>query len=313
MGITERIDKVTSIPKEYRGEVLPAPISVKIELTSRCNYKCHFCATSKGLRAKGNMDFDLYERIVDEMLGAGVKELGMFYLGESFLYPRLQDAIRYAKHRGCEYVFLTANGSIASESKVEACMMAGLNSLKWSFNYADADQLVEIAGVKRRYWDNMIKNIKDAWSIREYGSYPCKLYASYIDYDGEQGERMQKAIEEIRHYVDEIYALPLYNQADLVTEQELEKGWTPTAGNRGRLGALRPGLPCWALFTEGHVTYDGLLTGCCFDHNAGFVFGDLKEMSFMDAWNSERAQWFRRHHLAEDVTGTPCENCVVKA
>jgi hypothetical protein len=41
--------------------------------------------------------------------------------------------------------------------------------------------------------------------------------------------------------------------------------------------------------------------------------GDLKEQSFMDAWNSQVFQGLRAAHLKKDVTGTPCETCVAWA
>ena len=46
MSITKRIDAITGISPEYRALRLPAPKSVKIELTARCNYKCGFCVKS---------------------------------------------------------------------------------------------------------------------------------------------------------------------------------------------------------------------------------------------------------------------------
>ena len=45
------------------------------------------------------MDEGFFRRIVREMREAGVEELGVFYLGESFLCPWLAEAIRYAKAR----------------------------------------------------------------------------------------------------------------------------------------------------------------------------------------------------------------------
>jgi len=309
MTITEKIDAITGIPPEYKFAKIPAPRSCKIELTARCNFQCSFCARSMNLREFGDLDRKFYNRVIREMKEAGVDELGLFYLGESFMCSWLPDAIREAKLVGYPYVFLTTNGSLSNESKVEACMLAGLNSLKFSFNYADADQLVEIARVKRKYFNTIIKNIKDAYEVRERGGYNCGLYASYIAYDGEQGERMKEAVEEVRPYLDEVYALPLYNQAGFVTAREREMGLTPTVGNRGRLDNLREGIPCWALFTEAHISWDGKLTGCCFSHTADFDFGDLNEVHFMDAWNSERAQWFRNSHLGGDVSDTPCANC----
>jgi len=37
MGITERIDNITRIAPRYQGEVIPAPKSVKIEITANCD------------------------------------------------------------------------------------------------------------------------------------------------------------------------------------------------------------------------------------------------------------------------------------
>lgn len=53
--ITDRIDQITKITKKYLGTIIPAPKSVKIELTANCNYKCGFCV--KSLRSdNGEMD-----------------------------------------------------------------------------------------------------------------------------------------------------------------------------------------------------------------------------------------------------------------
>ena len=308
--ISERIDEITRISPEYRNTVLPAPKSVKIELTGNCNFSCTFCARSQKLRDVDTIDRSFFERIVKEMREAGVEELGLFYLGESFMVPWLPEAIKYAKDLGFPYVFLTTNGSLAFPDRVEACMEAGLDSLKFSYNYADAEQLHDIARVKPKYFNAIVNNIKFAHKIREEKGYKCGLYASYIEYDGEQKKRMEAAVNEIRPYVDEVYALPLYNQADLVSETEKDKGWKPVAGNRGRATALRDPLPCWAVFTEGHITWDGKLSACCFDHDGRFHMGDLNHTPFMESWNSDKFQELRAAHLRKDVTGTVCETCV---
>src|SRR5512141_1912377 len=129
MTIPQRIDAITSIGEQYRGAVLPAPKSVKIELTGRCNFSCSFCARSQELRQQSDMDRGLFERLAREMQCAGVKELGLFYLGESFLLPWLKDAIRYAKHIAkFDYVFLTSNMSLAKPGRVRDCISNGLDS-----------------------------------------------------------------------------------------------------------------------------------------------------------------------------------------
>jgi MoaA/NifB/PqqE/SkfB family radical SAM enzyme len=313
MGITERIDAITAIDPERKRAVIPAPRSVKVELTGRCNFSWAFCARAQRLRKQGDIDVSFFERILREMRRAEVEEIGLFYLGESFLVKWLPEAVCFAKQEaGFPYVFLTTNGSISSPERMDACLRAGLDSLKFSLNYADAEQFTEIAHVKPSLFAAMLKNIEAAREVRdrvaEETGHRCGLYASYIHYDGEQGARMAEVVEQVAPYLDEIYALPLYNQADLVSDAC--EDWSYSAGNRGRLGALRDPIPCWAIFTEGHITWDGKLSACCFDHDGRFHMGDLTKETFMQAWNSIVFRRLRRAHLDGDVSQTVCGKCV---
>ncbi|MGZ5036904.1 MAG: radical SAM/SPASM domain-containing protein [Usitatibacter sp.] len=308
--ITSRIDAITKIPVRYLAETLPAPRSVKIELTSQCNYRCGFCAHRLRMKARGEMDRPFFERIVGEMVDAGVEELGVFYIGESFMCDWLPEAIRFAKERGIQYVFLTTNGSLATPGRVEACMRAGLDSLKFSMNSADEEQFVEIAAVKKKLFNDSITNLKAARAVRDLGGYKCGLFASSIQYDGAQQERMLSLVNDIRPYVDEHYWLPLYSMGSVATQREEELGYRPIAGNQGRVGALREPLPCWSAFTEGHITHDGKLSACCFDAGDKWIMADLNEMPFMAGWNSEAFVKLRAAHLRRDVKGTICESCV---
>lgn len=292
----------------------PAPKSVKIELSPRCNYRCGFCALrEREKQPKHDMDPDLFKRITTEMREAGVEEIGVFFLGESFMNPPLLvEAIEWCK-RSLEfpYVFLTSNASLATPEHVEACMDAGLDSLKWSVNASDAEQFAHVMGVSKRWFWRALENIKAAHGVRERGGYKTRLSASSIKYDGSQLEAMDELLTaQVRPYIDEHYWLPLYSMGAFATKREAELGYRPTAGNQGRLGCLREPLPCWSAFTEGHVRADGGLSACCFDASGNWLMGDLNTQSFMAAWQSAAFQVLRAAHIGRDVTGTVCERCV---
>ncbi len=308
--ITEHIDKITGLTDKYRNTILPAPPSVKVELTAICDLKCYFCATSYRLRDKKSMNILLFKKLAKEMSNAGVEELGLFYLGESFLYPHLEDAIRFAKF-DCKfpYVFLTTNGVSATRAKVYNAAVYELDSLKFSLNACDREQFLQTTKVDA--FDKVIENIKDARlaidQAYDITGKRCGLYVSSIKTTGEQADKMQKVIDEIKPYVDEHYFLPLYGQAGLTAGV---KGTNPVAGNIGRADNPRPSLPCWAVFTEGHVTWDGKLSACCFDHNDTFTMADLNQVSFMQGWNSKKYQSLRSKHLKKSIDSTACKKCI---
>lgn len=314
MSITTRIDRITLIPSSRLHTVLPPPKSVKIELTGRCNYRCAFCALAvREKQPTQDMNLDLFKRITWEMREAGVEEIGLFFIGESFLNPPLLlSALQYLKRElDMPYVFLTSNGSAAEPKIVAELMRSGLDSLKWSCNAADAEQFEAVMKVSAKMFERAQRNIKDAYSIRNLVGAKTHLYASSIQYDGEQQERMQKYLEaNVLPYVDEHYWLPLYSMGSFATARERELGYRPTAGNQGRLGALREPLPCWSAFTEGHVTAKGHLSACCFDATDTWTMADLNSVSFMEGWNSLDFQALRAAHLRRDVSGTACEKCV---
>ncbi len=312
--ITDRIDQVTRIPVHCLKPQPPAPRSVKIEISPRCNYRCGFCALrTREVQPKWDMSFELFKRVTTEMREAGVQEIGVFYLGESFMNPRLLvDCIAFAKKElGFPYVFLTSNASMAFPEAMAACMAAGLDSLKWSVNAADEAQFTTVMGVAGKLFHRALDNIEAAHRVRREGGHRTGLYASSIRYDGAQQERMEALLDaRVRPFVDQHYWLPLYSMGAFATDREEQLGYRPTAGNQGRIGALRDPLPCWSAFTEGHVTADGKLSACCFDANANWTMGDLTQQSFMQAWNSAPFTALREAHLLRDVRGTVCEACV---
>jgi MoaA/NifB/PqqE/SkfB family radical SAM enzyme len=316
MSITKRIDAITHIPEEYKQAQPPCPKSVKIELTGRCNYRCGFCALRMREEQPGkgdDMDLEFFKQITTDMYESGVKEIGLFYLGESLMAPELTiDACRFLKFElGMPYVFLTTNGSRCTPGIAQRLMESGLDSLKFSMNASDMTQFEEVMGVKAKLYQRAIHNLRNTYEIRNNFGLPTKVYASSIMYDGEQQERMQALVDEnIAPYCDEHYWLPLYSMGSVATEREAELGYRPTAGNQGRLGGLVKPLPCWSAFTEGHVRSDGLVSLCCFDADGRFQVGDLHKDSWMDIWHNDAFTDIRKAHLKEDLTGTVCEECV---
>ena len=114
-------------------------------------------------------------------------------------------------------------------------MEAGLDSLKFSMNNADAEQFARDRRREAKLFRDSIENLKAARGVRDSGGYRCGLFASSIQYDGEQQRTHAGAGGgDPRRYVDEHYWLPLYSMGSLTTRREEELGYRPIAGNQGR-------------------------------------------------------------------------------
>ena len=149
--------------------------------------------------------------------------------------------------------------------------------------------------VPGREFFTVVENLKAARQVRDEGGYRCGLYASSIRYDGEQLTRMEAAVDgnsAVRRRA--LLAAPLWSGG---LDRGGANGTVPVAGNPGRFEALRDPIPCWSIFTEGHITYDGRLSACCFDHDGRFTMGDLTTTGFAEAWNSAPFQALREAHL----------------
>jgi MoaA/NifB/PqqE/SkfB family radical SAM enzyme len=258
------------------------------------------------------MPWEVYTRRVRELRELGVEQLGMFYLGESFLCDWLSEAIRYAKREcGYPYVFLTTNGRLATAARVRECMLAGLDSLKFAVNCCGPAQLHAVARVEPGEFHVIVRNIRDARRVRDEiereTGHRCGLYASSLLYDESQRSRMNPVLLDILPYVDEHYWLPLFGYPGTAATATASR-LAPAAADRAEI-KLKP-LPCWPLFKEGHITWDGRLSACCLDHAARFHMGNLGETPFLEAWHSPAFQQLREAHLRQDVRGTACENCI---
>ena len=325
IDITQKVDAITMLNEERikAGGVQSTPKSVKIELTSRCNLKCKYCAVALREEAPADMDIGLFQRITEDMKFSGVEEIGLFYLGESFTSPAiLIQALEWCKRvLKFHYVFLTSNATCAYPQVVEQLMKLGLNSLKWSVNYSDIDQFKDVTGGKDSQFYKALSNIIDAWDIRNTYAYSTTLSASSILYNGKQRDKMKELLRQhILPYVDNHYWLPLY-QMGMFEDYFIERaGYIPTKGNMGRLDnqtlkPLREPIPCWTVFTEGHVRVDGNLSACCFSNDGRFDMGKLNGKNFMELWNTKAFVGLREAHLKaitdgdKALIGTPCEVC----
>ena len=299
-SIRERVAETSHVAPELQRPRPPFPKKAKVEITSRCDLRCFFCQHTYDTRPHGDIDPELLTRLLVELRDMGVEELGLFWIGEPFLNTSLPDYVRQAKALGFPYVFVTTNGRLATPDRIAAVFDAGLDSIKFSFNADNRESYLRVCGVDG--FDRSLENLRAAWEFRGTRQRP-RIYASTVQMPGREREYEQARIL-IEPYVDQHYPLRLYGQQSLAPDGQV----VPASPSERR--RIEDMLPCWPLFTEPHISFDGFMSACYCDHDPRLYMADVKTMSVLDAWHADKFATLRQHHLAGDVRGTVCGNCV---
>jgi len=302
-NITNRISKTYNVPEEYLSETPPVPKSAKIEVSSRCDFKCFFCEHTFRDDAHADIDPDLLYKILGEMAEAGVEEIGLFWIGESMLVKRLPEYVAHAKELGFRNVYLTTNGRLATPKRIDALLEAGLDSIKFSISGSNKENYITVTGVDA--FEKVMKNIRYLHGARGNNSKPGIFASSY--YDVSNPKEYDAINKLVTPFVDEHYPLRLYGSRkvndDISGAQIVQM---PDVECR-RLQAM---LPCWSLFTLPHINQDGQMSACFCDPDEKLFMADLKKMSFMEGWHSEKFRILRQAHLNKEIIGTVCESCI---
>jgi hypothetical protein len=302
-NITDRIGQTFNVSDEFLSETPPVPKSAKIEVTSRCDFKCFFCAHT--FRDDDHVDIapELLYKILTEMAEAGVEEVGLFWIGESMMVKDLPKYVAYAKSLGFRNVYLTTNGRLATPKRIEALIEAGLDSIKFSVSGSNKKNYINVTGVDA--FDKVLSNLKYLHKKRGSSNKPEIYASSYLDVANP--DEYTKIDNLVSPYVDEHYPLRLYGSRQIAEKEGAVQIVRMPDERRRRIQEM---LPCWSLFTLPHINQNGQMSACFCDPDEKLFMADLKKVSFMEGWHSEKFRALRRAHLAKNVTGTACEHCI---
>ena len=69
------------------------------------------------------------------------------------------------------------------------------------------------------------------------------------------------------------------------------------------------GNSCWRLWSRSVVCWDGTIVPCCFDKDADYALGNIKEDKFVSIWNSDAYNNFRKNVFSDRTEIDICNNC----
>lgn len=276
------------------------PDRMYLESTNFCNLGCIMCPTGLKTtkRAKGNMDYGLFTRIVDEMAGK-VKSTTLHIWGESLMHPRIFDMIAYCRSKGLRSEIST-NATLLDEDRAGQMLDAGLDVL-----YLCLD------GVNKETYEAIRRNAsfeKTQANIERFVAMKSerRLSAPQVNV---QIIKMKPTAPEVEEFVrrwrqvrgiDRINVKPFDSWAEQIDQ---------VSDLRQEAVSLPRRYACPNLWYHAHIYWDGSLVMCDRDFDGLYDLGNVKD-GVMKAWNGALMRELRRRHVKSDYSGvSPCDSC----
>jgi radical SAM protein with 4Fe4S-binding SPASM domain len=287
--------------------ISPMPATVSVELTNNCNLKCPECASGSGLmkRERGFMDFGLYEKIINE-LRPYLYNINLYFQGEPMLHPGFFSFIRLS---GDISTIVSTNGHFLTEENSEKLAVSGLRRLIVSLDGMDQ----EVYSKYRKNGDlgKVINGIKNVTLARDRFKSKMKLELQFLvnRYNEHQIPDAERFAEEIKADL-KLKSMQVLNSRDAGKWMPSDKRYIRYENESGKY-AVRNAMParCLRLWLNPVITWDGMVVPCCFDKDADYSMGDLKNESFRSIWNGRKFKEFRKKVLTERAKTDICRNC----
>ena len=289
-------------------ELLPLaiPLSMLIEPTNRCNFRCQFCPTGNDEllkqvgRPKGSMSYELYIKIIDDLrslcdtAAAKLKRLHLYKDGEPLLHPDLGKMIAYAKERDVsESIETTTNGALLTKIKAFELIHSGLDVIRVSIEHttdAGYKAITRTFGDYRR----IIQNVEGLFQEKERQNSALQIHAKIVDAGLSDAEK-ERFIADFSPISDSLNIDQLmgWSKSEVM---DWKLGQSVTTGMDG-VTALKEWDVCPDPFSKLAINFNGTASICCVDWSHGTVVGDLTTQSLTEVWEGEALRHFRRLHL----------------
>jgi radical SAM protein with 4Fe4S-binding SPASM domain len=289
------------------GSIKGMPVSAGMELTNNCNLKCPECASGSGqmTRSRGNMEIDLYEKIVRE-LQPYLYNINLYFQGEPMLHPRFFDFLEITQ--GTK-VTVSTNGHFLSQENAEKLARSGLHKIIVSLDGMDR----ETYSLYRQdgEFEKVINGIKYlSQAIRNTRSI-LKLEIQFL-----VNRHNESQIASVSRFSKGVNAALKLKSMQIINNEHIDY-WMPEKEKYKRYRknngtyTLKNTFSnnCLRLWLNPVVTFDGKVVPCCFDKNADHIMGDLNKSSFREIWHGEKFKIFRDSVLKGRSSVEICRNC----
>lgn len=277
--------------------------SVEIWPNNYCNHHCTFCNSDVfNLRGKEALPYDVLTGLINDLGDLGNKSVRFSGGGEPHIYEGIAEIIRLIGKRGMASFFIT-NGSTLSADLIDS-LTSHASLVRVSFNGGNREDYLAIHG--QDHFDRTIGNMKKMARERKLkGREDSLILGATFILTPQNFTRVSEAVKIVKDCGFNYFLIRprspfpahLAGQAYDIFKDQLVQGRALRAVNfyvGGKLRKLDGTKPkgdlvraCYVTNFRAYVTADGNVYSC-FDGicNRRNIFGNVKERSFKDIWES---------------------------
>ena len=275
--------------------MIPKSNDMRFEVTTRCNYNCVICPHGKLTRKIETMNFELFKKILDKILGETdqYNTLSLPGMGEPLLDETLDKKIEYARNKKLDVLILT-NGSLLSVDRFKALEDLGVTSLRISFYGNNPVAYSKVHGLNnKKIFDTVKDSLTKISKIKKH----TKLLFTFNVVPGINEECVKGWIEYWKDKADLIEVWRPHNWVDGKDYRKVQSELLPTCG-RPFNGPLQ-------------IQADGTVNMCCFDFDGKLTLGDLKDQTLEEIFSGPLYKKLVKCHNAGKFGGSGliCEKC----
>ncbi|MBP7506958.1 MAG: radical SAM protein [Prolixibacteraceae bacterium] len=270
------------------------PLFIDIEVTSVCNLRCPFCATTYlGKKIKrGFITFDNVKKILDEGSENSLYGVKFNIRGEPLLHPQIHEFVRYAKEKGLVDVYFNSNAVLLTEKIAEKLIEAHLDRLSISFEGYTKD-IYEKNRVGAKY-EHVLANIDMIQRLkRRLG----------VDYPKVRIQTVM--LPEIKPMFED-YKIFWSKRVDEVAYLDFKE-------MKKKHKAVKYPWACPQIWQRMAVWWDGTILPCNHDDEGLIALGNIETTSIKEAWHSEALKRIRDIHRQGNAHTIPaCDGCYLR-
>ena len=294
---------------------LETPLTLMIDPTNHCNFKCTFCPTGdrdllKSVnRPIGMMDLTLYKKILSDLreFSHKIKSIRLFKDGEPFLNKNIFEMIDLAKKANItEEVYIISNGSLLNKKAADKILDIGLDRIRFSIEHVSNEKYKKVTQTYGNY-QKIVDNIAYLYQMKKKLNHPLFIDVKIVD-TGLTKEEITKFKKDFVPISDDqtIEVLMGWSNSD---GRDFTLDTKPETGMDGH-STLKPAMVCREPFKGMSINFDGTVSVCCVDWSHGTLIGDVNKDSVKNIWMGPRMQEFRLTHLKmKKDTIKACDGC----